>query len=129
MMSTIPISSHIWLPPLQRDVKPVRYGEYPSGRYGDETLDQPLDLDVMRRHVAADISAPDAYAGPLALKRYYDTARFMGMELGMHSAYELGPGTAIRLHIAAFSFPYSIPYHITWGNGSMPMSLHGLDAH
>ena len=129
MMSTIPISSHIWLPPLQRDVKPVRYGEYPSGRYGDETLDQPLDLDVMRRHVAADISAPDAYAGPLALKRYYDTARFMGMELGMHSAYELGPGTAIRLHIAAFSFPYSIPYHIIWGNGSMPMSLHGLDAH
>lgn len=129
MMTTIPISSHIWLPPLKRDTKPLRYGESPSGRYGDETLDQPIDADVMRRHVAADISAPDAYAGPLALKRYYDTAKFMGMELGMHSAYELGPATAIRLHTAAFAFPYTIPYHIIWGNGSMPMSLHGLDAH
>ncbi|MDD9948397.1 MAG: hypothetical protein OXU48_02560 [candidate division Zixibacteria bacterium] len=129
LMSSIPISSHAWLPPLRRDAAPRPYGTYVSGRYGDETLDQPLDLGVMRRHVPADVSAPDAYAGPLALKRYYDTARFMGMELGMHSAYELGPGTAIRLHVAAFAFPYTIPYHIVHGNGTMPMSLHGLDAH
>ncbi len=129
LMSSIPISSHVWLPPLKRDAAPRPYGAPVSGRYGDETLDQPLDLEVMRRHVPADVSAPDAYAGPLALKRYYDTARFMGMELGMHSAYELGPGTAMRLHIAAFAFPYNIPYHIVFGNGTMPMSLHGLDAH
>ena len=129
LMSSIPISSHAWLPPLKRDAAPRPYGAYVSGRYGDETLDQPLDLEVMRRHVPADVSAPDAYAGPLALKRYYDTARHMGMELGMHSAYELGPGTAIRLHAAAFAFPYTIAYHIVHGNGTMPMSLHGLDAH
>ncbi len=129
IMSSIPISSHVWLPPLKRETAPRPYGARVSGRYGDETLDQPLDLEVMRRHVPADVSAPDAYAGPLALKRYYDTARYMGMELGMHSAYELGPGTAIRLHIAAFAFPYDIPYHIVFGNGTMPMSLHGIDAH
>jgi L-alanine-DL-glutamate epimerase-like enolase superfamily enzyme len=107
----------------------LRYGQYPSGRYGDETLDLPLDLDVMRRFVPADISAPDAYAGPLALKRYYDTARYMGMDIAMHSAYELGPSTAIRLHIAAFAFPYTIPYHIVWGNNTAPFALHALDAH
>lgn len=67
--------------------------------------------------------------GPLALKRYYDTARFMGMKIAMHSAYELGPGTAIRLHIAAFAFPYTIRYHIVWGNGIAPFALHGIDAH
>ncbi len=128
-MCTIPISSHVWLPPLRRDMQSLRYGKYPSGRYGDETLDQPLDLHALRRFVAADISAPDAYAGPLALKRYYDTARFMGMDIAMHSAYELGPGTAIRLHIAAFAFPYTIPYHIIWGNNTAPFALHALDAH
>ncbi|MBT5873667.1 MAG: mandelate racemase/muconate lactonizing enzyme family protein [Candidatus Latescibacteria bacterium] len=128
-MSTVPISSHVWLPPLRRDKQPLRYGKYPSGRYGDETVDQPLDLHALRRFVAADISAPDAYAGPLALKRYYDTARFMGMDIGMHSAYELGPGTAIRLHTAAFTFPYNISYHIVWGNGTAPSALHALDAH
>ena len=129
LMSSIPISSHVWLPPLKRDTAPRPYGIAVAGRYGDETLDQPLDLELIRRYQPADVSAPDAYAGPLALKRYYDTARFAGMEIGMHSAYELGPGTAIRLHTAAFAFPYNIPYHIVWGKGTMPMSLHGLDSH
>ncbi len=129
MMSTVPVSSHAWLPPVRQDIKPLREGKRVSGRYSDETLDMPLDLDMLSRYQPADISAPDAYAGPLALKRYYDTARFMGMEIGMHSAYELGPGTAIRLHIAAFAFPYTIRYHIVWGNGVAPFAAHGLDAH
>ena len=124
LLSTIPISSHAWLPPLlpHSDAK---------GRYGDGTLDAALDLDALRRWQPADISAPDAYAGPLALKRYYDAARFMGMGIGMHSAYELGPATAIRLHIAAFTFPYEIPYHIVWGRERAfpPFSAHALDAH
>ncbi|MYF93755.1 MAG: hypothetical protein F4184_17360, partial [Gemmatimonadetes bacterium] len=81
LLSTIPISSHAWLPPLI---------PHPStkGRYGDDALDAALDLDALRRWQPADISAPDAYAGPLALKRYYDAARFLGMGIGMHSAYE-----------------------------------------
>ena len=124
LLSTIPISSHAWLPPLlpHSDAK---------GRYGDGTLDAALDLDALRRWQPADISAPDAYAGPLALKRYYDVARFMGMGIGMHSAYELGPATAIRLHIAAFTFPYEIPYHIVWGRERAfpPFSAHAIDAH
>lgn len=127
LMSTVPISSHAWLPPTRRDVQPAR--RVPTGRYSDETLDQPLDLDLLARFEPADISAPDAYAGPLALKRYYDTARFMGMDIAMHSAYELGPGTAIRLHTAAFAFPYTIPYHIVWGGRFAPFALHALDAH
>jgi glucarate dehydratase len=127
LMSTVPISSHAWLPPVRRDTQPKRH--VLSGRYEDETLEQPLDLDMIRRFVPADVSAPDAYAGPLALKRYYDTARFMGMDIAMHSAYELGPGTAIRLHIAAFAFPYNIPYHIVWGGRYAPFALHALDAH
>jgi len=122
-MSSVPISSHAWLPPLLPHPHP------PAGRYGDESLDQPLDLDLLRTYRAADISAPDAYAGPLALKRFYDTARFMGMDIGMHSAYELGPGTAVRLHIAAFTFPYRIPYHIVWGGAVAPFALHGIDSH
>lgn len=128
-MSTIPISSHVWLPPVLRDMKPLVPGKRPAGRYSDVTLDQPLDLEVMRRYVPADVSAPDAHAGPLALKRHYDTARFMGMDIAMHSGYELGPATAIRLHIAAFAFPYTIPYHIVWGSGTAPFALHALDAH
>ena len=107
LLSTIPISSHAWLPPLVPHPSP-------KGRYGDDALDAELDLDALRRWQPADISAPDAYAGPLALKRYYDAARFLGMGIGMHSAYELGPATAIRLHIAAFTFPYEMPYHIVW---------------
>jgi len=101
------------------------------GRYGDGTLDAALDVDALRRYQPADISAPDAYAGPLALKRYYDAARFMGLGIGMHSAYELGPATAIRLHIAAFAFPYEMPYHIVWGREGAfpPFSAHPLDAH
>lgn len=105
-MSIVPISSHAWLPPVHKTTTD-------RGRYGDASLYAPLNLDAIRRYQPADISAPDAYEGPLALKRYYDTARFMGLELGMHSAYELGPATAIRLHIAAFCFPYEMPYHIT----------------
>lgn len=128
-MSTIPISSHAWLPPLRRELAPLRGNSQPTGRYSDEALDRPLDLDALSRYQPADVSAPDAYDGPLALKRYYDTARFMGMEIAMHSAYELGPATAIRLHIAAFAFPYTIRYHIVWGNGIAPFALHGLDAH
>jgi len=120
--SIVPVSSHAWLPPVLK--LPVD-----RGRYGDAVLDAPLDLKAMRRYQPADISAPDAYAGPLALKRFYDTARFMGMGIGMHSAYELGPATAIRLHIAAFTFPYEIPYHIIWGGRTAPFSLHPLDAH
>ncbi len=123
-MSMLPISSHAWLPPLLRDAAPRT-----TGRYSDATLDLPLDLDALSRYQPADISAPDAYDGPLALKRYYDTARFMGMDIAIHSAYELGPGTAIRLYIAAFAFPYSIHYHIVWGNGIAPFALHRLDAH
>jgi glucarate dehydratase len=122
-MSSVPISSHAWLPPLLPPLRPA------GGRYGDESLDQPLDLDALRRFRAADISAPDAYAGPLALKRFFDVARFTGMDIGMHSAYELGPGTAVRLHIAAFAFPYRIPYHIVWGGITAPFALHGLDSH
>ena len=55
----------------------------------------------------------------------------MGMGIGMHSAYELGPAMAIRLHIAAFAFPYEIPYHIVWGRDRAvpPFSSHALDAH
>ncbi|MFN8493624.1 MAG: enolase C-terminal domain-like protein [Caldilineaceae bacterium] len=117
------------MPPLRRDLPPLRTANSPAGRYSDETLDRPLDLDALSRYQPADISAPDAYDGPLALKRYYDTARFMGMDIAMHSAYELGPSTAIRLHIAAFTFPYTIRYHIVWGNGVAPFALHGLDAH
>jgi glucarate dehydratase len=120
--SIVPVSSHAWLPPVLKVPDA-------QGRYGDATLDAPLDLKAMRRYQPADISAPDAYAGPLALKRHYDTARFMGMGIGMHSAYELGPSTAIRLHIAAFAFPYEIPYHIVWGGRTAPFSLHPLDAH
>ena len=129
LMSTIPISSHAWLPPLRRDLKLLRTTNRPTGRYSYESLDLPLDLDALSRYQPADISSPDAYDGPLALKRYYDTARFMGMDIAMHSAYELGPATAIRLQIAAFAFPYTIRYHIVWGNGSAPFALHGLDAH
>ena len=124
LLSTIPISSHAWLPPLI---------PHPStkGRYGDDALDAALDLDALRRWQPADISAPDAYAGPLALKRYYDAARFLGMGIGMHSAYELGPATAIRLHIAAFTFPYEMPYHIVWGRDRAfpPFSAHAIDSH
>ena len=122
-LSTVPISSHAWLPPLCKGVAPER------GRYGDASLHAPLNVDLLSRYQPADISAPDAYEGPLALKRYYDTARFMGLGLGMHSAYELGPATAVRLHIAAFAFPYESPYHIAWGNQPAPFSLHALDAH
>jgi glucarate dehydratase len=123
-MSSVPISSHAWLPPLLHGDSPGT-----TGRYTDAALNLPLDLDVLSRYQPADISAPDAYDGPLALKRYYDTARFMGMDIAMHSSYELGPGTAIRLHIAAFAFPYKIGYHIVWGNGTAPFALHALDAH
>ena len=63
------------------------------------------------------------------LKRLYDTSLFMGLGLGMHSAYELGPATAIRLHSAAFAFPYELPYHIAWGRPVAPFALHALDAH
>lgn len=124
LMSPIPISSHAWLPPLVK--RPDD-----RGRYGDGTLDASLDVGALRRWQPADISAPDAYAGPLALKRHYDAARFMGMGIGMHSAYELGPAMAIRLHIAAFAFPYEIPYHIVWGRDRAfpPFSSHALDAH
>ena len=121
-LSSVPVSSHAWLPPLAR--RPSA-----PGRYSDAALDIPLDLDAMRRWAPADVSAPDAYDGPLALKRYYDVARFCGMDIGMHSAYELGPATAVRLHIAAFAFPYEIPYHIVWGGAVAPFSSHALDAH
>ena len=83
----------------------------------------------MRRYQPADVSAPDASCGPLALKRFYDTARFMGMDIGMHSGYELGPDTAIRLHFAAFAFPYSLNHHINWGAPRAPFALHALDSH
>ena len=123
-LSPIPISSHAWLPPVVKQADD-------RGRYGDGTLHAALDADALRRYQPADISAPDAYAGPLALKRYYDAARFMGLGIGMHSAYELGPATAIRLHIAAFAFPYEMPYHIVWGRDRAfpPFSAHPLDAH
>ena len=124
LMSPIPISSHAWLPPLIKQPDD-------RGRYGDGTLDAALDVGALRRFAPADISAPDAYAGPLALKRYYDAARFMGMGIGMHSAYELGPATAIRLYSAACAFPYEMPYHIVWGRDRAfpPFSSHPLDAH
>ena len=106
-----------------------KIADRPLGQYLHELF--ALDLDALRRWQPADISAPDAYAGPLALKRYYDAARFLGMGIGMHSAYELGPATAIRLHIAAFIFPYEMPYHIVWGGDRTfpPFSAHAIDAH
>ncbi|MEE2659631.1 MAG: mandelate racemase/muconate lactonizing enzyme family protein [Candidatus Latescibacterota bacterium] len=121
-MSTVPISSHAWLPPL--------VGSAPDrGRYGGGTLECPVNPELIARYQPADISAPDAFAGPLALKRYYDLARFCGMDIGMHSAYELGPGTAIRLHIAAWAFPYDPGYHIAWGRTPAPFANHAIDAH
>lgn len=129
LMSTVPISSHAWLPPVRKELVPPAPDSRGYGRYSDSTLNAPLDLDAIRRFVPADISAPDAYEGPLALKRLYDTALFMGLELGMHSAYELGPATVIRLHTAAFAFPYELPYHIAWGRPVAPFALHALDAH
>ncbi len=121
-MTSVPISSHAWLPPLAQS--PAA-----AGRYVDAALDIPLNLEAMRRYQPADVSAPDASCGPLALKRFYDTARFMGMEIGMHSGYELGPDTAIRLHFAAFAFPYSLNHHINWGAPRAPFALHALDSH
>ena len=53
----------------------------------------------------------------------------MGMDIGMHSGYELGPDTAIRLHFAAFAFPYSLNHHINWGQPIAPFALHAIDSH
>ena len=128
-MSSVPISSHCWLPPLKALPLDTDIAEPEQGRYSDAFLDAPLNLEAIGRYQAADVSAPDAYDGPLALKRYYDTARFMGMDIAMHSGYELGPGTAIRLHIAAFTFPYEIRHHIVWGRNTAPFALHALDSH
>ena len=121
-MSSIPISSHAWLPPLAGRSRS-------KGRYVDGDLDIPLNLKAIRRYQPADVSAPDAGCGPLALKRYCDTARFMGMDISMHSGYELGPDTAIRLHFAAFAFPYSLHHHINWGRPIAPFALHAIDSH
>jgi glucarate dehydratase len=128
-MSTVPISSHSWLPPLDRLPEDPDIAEPEHGRYSDAVLDAPLNRRAIGRYEAADVTAPDAYDGPLALWRYYQTARFMGMDPAMHSGYELGPATAIRLHIAAFAFPYRMRHHIVWGRDPAPFAVHALDAH
>jgi len=116
-MTTIPLSSHSWLPPfLPR----------PSG---SAMLDAELDLKLMGKYDPADISAPDAYVGPLAMKRIYDVAKFVGMGLTQHSGYEMGVNMMFRLHISAFSMPYQQrPRLATW-SGPIPGLLHAIDAH
>lgn len=117
MMTTIPFSSHSWLPPFL-----PRPG-------GSTTLDQKLDLKLMGKYDPADISAPDAYVGPLAMKRIYDVAKFVGMGCTQHSGYEMGVNMMFRLHISAFSMPYQQnPRLATW-SGPIPGLLHALDAH
>jgi len=117
MMTTVPFSSHSWLPPfLPR----------PSG---SATLDVELDLKLMEKFDPADISAPDAYVGPLAMKRIYDVAKFVGMGLSQHSGYEMGVNMMFRLHVSAFSMPYQqSPRLATW-SGPIPGLLHAIDAH
>ena len=117
LMTTIPISSHSWLPPFLP--RPA----------GSATLEQELDLNLMEKYDAADISAPDAYVGPLAMKRIYDVAKFVGMGCTQHSGYEMGVNMMFRLHVSAFSMPYQqTPRLATW-SGSVPGLLHAIDAH
>lgn len=117
MMTTIPFSSHSWLPPF-----------LPRPR-GSATLDQELDLNLMEEYDPADISAPDANVGPLAMKRIYDVAKLVGMGCTQHSGYEMGVNMMFRLHISAFSMPYQQnPRLATW-SGSIPGLLHAIDAH
>ena len=111
-----PVSSHSWLPPYL----PHR---------GSARLDQPLDYVSLGKYDAADISAPDAEVGPLALKRVYDIAKFVGMGCTQHSSYELGVRMAFRLHASAFAMPYEQnPRLATW-SGPTPGMLHALDMH
>ena len=62
-----------------------KIADKPVGQYLHELFG--LETPLAERFAPADLSAPDAYAGPLALKRYYDAARFMGMGIGMHTRH------------------------------------------
>lgn len=123
-LTSIPISSHSWLPP---------YIWRPGLPRGTATLDQQLDLRALERWDAADISAPDfsyAVVSPLAAKRIYDVARYLGLGLMMHSAYELGVKVALRMHIASFALAYDLKVILpTWGQTPVPGSAHALDGH
>ena len=123
-MSSIPISSHSWLPP---------YICRPGMPPGTATLDQTLDLAALERYDAADISAPDfsyAEVSPLAAKRIYDVARYLGMGLTMHSAYELGVAVMMRLHIASFALAFDLEVILpTWGQTPIPGSAYAIDGH
>ena len=117
MMTAIPFSSHSWLPPFLP--RPA----------GSATLDQELDLELMKKYDPADISAPDASVGPLAMKRIYDVAKFVGLGCTQHSGYEMGVSMMFRLHVSAFSMPYEQKPRLATWSGPTPGFLHAIDAH
>jgi glucarate dehydratase len=123
-MTSIPLSSHSWLPP---------YIYRPGLPRGTASLEQELDLAMLARYDAADISAPDfsySVVSPLAAWRIYEVARHLGMGLTMHSAYELGVSVMMRMHIASFALAYDLPVILpTWGESPVPGSAYAIDGH
>ena len=88
---------------------------------------------MLARYDAADISAPDfsyCVVSPLAAWRIYEVARYLGMGLTMHSAYELGVSVMMRMHIASFALAYDLPVILpTWGESPVPGSAYAIDGH
>ncbi len=86
------------------------------GARGTASLEQELDLAMLARYDAADISAPDfsySVVSPLAAWRIYEVASHVGMGLTMHSAYDSGPvpGRAgVDSRAQRMALPVRVPY-------------------
>ena len=74
----VPLSCHWWTPPIV----------HPPGASVMANQWEP-NWYLIERHEGADVSSPDIGLGPWGLWRLYELARFMGMQLTLHSNFEM----------------------------------------
>ena len=109
-----PLSCHWWTPPIV----------HPPGASLMSNLWEP-NWYLLQRYDAADISSPDIWLGPWGLWRIYELARFMGLQVTLHSNFEMCLQLAFRCAMAA-----SLMYDTEAAGmymGTTPRSCHPID--
>lgn len=111
---SIPLSCHWWTPPIVN----------PPGAPISTNQWEP-NWALMEKYDAADVSSPDMGLGVWGLWRIYELARFMGMEVLLHSNFELCTQMSFRCALCS-SLMMDVQSHGLY-MGNAPRGCHPID--